>query len=229
MANRVLKTPHLTNVQCTMQHGAKVMLVSFAHANARYHVWIDPDSLDVQKGAGCKTPSLYKNPPLGVKQFQPEYFYTRKLDCSRGPSKLLVDAAMRVVREDGLVDKARQAAEQDAKDQVAAEEEWQINERADKRVRDAAYEMLATLTQILVQYDAGLIQFDFPACPSVDRARRAIQLAGEGVPQDTDPVGAKMPDGSVQTPWDERLRAAGGAPIYAHNQRPIDPPGKGAT
>jgi hypothetical protein len=99
----------------------------------RYHFWIDPESLQVWNAIGYKTPTLYKNPPLGVRQFQPEYFNTRKLDCSRGPSKLLVEAAMRVVREDGLLDKARQAAEQEVKDQVAAEEEWQIKERARAR------------------------------------------------------------------------------------------------
>jgi hypothetical protein len=228
VANRFKKL-HLTNVHCTLQHGAKTMLVVFDHANARYHFWVDPDSLNVCSGVGRKTPSLYKNPPTGTKQFQPEYFNTRTLDCSRGPSKLLVDAAMLVARENGLIDKARQAAEQYSTSLADAEEERRLKDIADKRVRDAAYEMLATLTQILVQYDAGLVRFDFPACPSVDRARRAIQLAGEGVPQDTGPVGARMPDGSMVAPWDERLRAAGGAPIYAHNQRPIDPPGKGAT
>jgi hypothetical protein len=48
---------------------------------------------------------------------------------------------------------------------------------------------------------------EFPGLEAVHRAAN----------NENEPVGAKMPDGTVLTSWDERLRTVGGVPLYKND------------
>lgn len=73
--------------------------INFVVADGLFHFWIDGDTLEVQRAIGSRTPSLYKRKEGVVRVL--------KLDCSKGPSYHLVQAALDIVKRDGLIDKAR--------------------------------------------------------------------------------------------------------------------------
>lgn len=76
----------------------------FDTAEARYHIWLNPETLEPQTHGGRDGgPILYKNPPLD----QPRGFNTRKLDATPGTASGKIAAELiRRCKEQGLFEKA---------------------------------------------------------------------------------------------------------------------------
>jgi hypothetical protein len=132
----------ITNVHiCDGRSGNRVALACEMDG-ARYHVWIGIDDHAVENGI------LYKNPPLTVTPYDPEYFRTRRLNIGSYTSRRIVAEMLRVLKAEKLMDDfyARERAKE------AADEAERLALIAAERVREAAPAMLKALTSIPACY-----------------------------------------------------------------------------
>ena len=124
--------------------------LSWVKGEARYHIWIDHESGQVERGLGLGGPTLYKNPPLGVERHQPGWHQARRLDATSSSNAKMVDAAIRQARAAGLFE-AAVAAAQAKEDQRVAQAQAEL---ALQRVKDAGPVMLAALYTVKAAAEA---------------------------------------------------------------------------
>jgi hypothetical protein len=93
-----------TNVKVSIYNdGATTFCLSWEHAGARYHVWIDRHNYTIEADPTFRRPTLYMNPPPNVLPAMDGYFRTRKLDaCKHG----IVDAVLAHAKCAGLIEAA---------------------------------------------------------------------------------------------------------------------------
>jgi hypothetical protein len=74
-----------TNVKVSIySDDATLFFLSWEHDDARYHVWIDRHTYTIESDPNYKRrPTLYKNPPHGVRVGMDGYFRLRKLDARK--------------------------------------------------------------------------------------------------------------------------------------------------
>jgi hypothetical protein len=92
-----------TNVKVSIYNDtATTFCLSWEHAGARYHVWIDRHNYTIEADPTFKRrPTLYMNPPPNALPGMPGYFRTRKLDaCKHG----IVDAVLAQAKRAGLIE-----------------------------------------------------------------------------------------------------------------------------
>lgn len=136
-----LENIHVDNLNDSGRHAA----LGWDCDGARFHVWFDPSDWTIQdsrsSGSMRSFPTVYKNPPCGVKYKEAGHFTTRRLDASKGPNaKMLADAKAYAIAHD-LIGKAIQA-NADAKAQ-------NITEQHERRMIDLCKEAGPKLLQAL--------------------------------------------------------------------------------
>lgn len=102
---------------------------------ARFHIWVQTEPLELRE------PVLFKNPPLSMGFHKPGYFETRKLDVTKRNNNAMIMEAFRLVKEQGLIEKARAAfVEAEA---IRRNEYTEALRRM--KIKDAALELHAAL------------------------------------------------------------------------------------
>jgi hypothetical protein len=94
-----------TNVKVSIYtDDATTVCLSWEHDGARCHVWIDRHSSTIEADPTFKRqPTLYMNPPQGVRVGMDGYFRTRKLDARKHG---IVDTVLDHVKRAGLFEAA---------------------------------------------------------------------------------------------------------------------------
>lgn len=115
------------------------------HGGARYHVWIDRATM--QPG-----PILFKNAPSQVKQGEPGYFHTRKLDRNGAFGRIVFPLMWQAMKDARLYEKA---CEDDAAKEAAQEAE-QAEALRRYRIEQAAPDLYAALRAIIETYGGTL-------------------------------------------------------------------------
>lgn len=140
-------------------HGFDRIWIGCSTEAARYHVWLNTQTLEPDTG------EVYKNPPHGVQHGDPGDFRTRTLHATRGEGKAVVGAllphAARLVA----------AAREEEANKEAAVARMREEVRRNERMRDAAPALLGALEEIMSTV-AGCERD-----PHWERARAAIALA----------------------------------------------------
>jgi len=77
--------------------------LSWKHDGARYHVWIDRHSYTIEADPTFRRPTLYMNPPQGVRVGMDGYFPMRKLDARKHG---IVDTVLAHAKRAGLFEVA---------------------------------------------------------------------------------------------------------------------------
>jgi hypothetical protein len=92
-----------TNVKVSIYNDtATTFCLSWEHAGARYHVWIDRHNYTIEADPTFKRrPTLYMNPPPNALPRMPGYFRTRKLDAGKHG---IVDAVLAHAKCAGLIE-----------------------------------------------------------------------------------------------------------------------------
>jgi hypothetical protein len=106
---------------------------------ARYHVWLDRETLEFSE-------TLYKNPPLGVEHRGPGWFATRRLDINSKANSIVVEA----LKERAVELVAAAKTEEEEKERVrlaAAAEEYRIH-----RINKYGVELLAALEDMVAAF-----------------------------------------------------------------------------
>ena len=93
-----------TNVKVSIYNdNATTFCLSWEHASARYHAWIDRHNYTIEADPSFRRPTLYMNPLPNVLRSMDGYFRTRKLDaCKHG----IVDAVLAHAKRAGLIEAA---------------------------------------------------------------------------------------------------------------------------
>jgi hypothetical protein len=94
-----------TNVKVSIYNDdATLFCVSWEHDGAHYHVWVDRHTYTIEPDpAHNRRPTLYKNPPQGVRVGMDGYFRTRKLDARKHG---IVDTVLAHARRAGFFEAA---------------------------------------------------------------------------------------------------------------------------
>jgi hypothetical protein len=94
-----------TNVKVSIySDDATLFFLSWEHDDARYHVWIDRHTYTIESDPNYKRrPTLYKNPPHGVRVGMDGYFRLRKLDARKHG---IVDTVLTYAKRAGLFEAA---------------------------------------------------------------------------------------------------------------------------
>jgi hypothetical protein len=92
-----------TNIKVSIYNDtATTFCLSWEHAGARYHVWIDRHNYTIEADPTFKRrPTLYMNPPPNALPRMPGYFRTRKLDAGKHG---IVDAVLAHAKRAGLIE-----------------------------------------------------------------------------------------------------------------------------
>lgn len=102
-------------------------------SEGRYHVWFDPNSRTLHTSVGFgkfhKEGTIYKNPL--VEPGQPGYFDTRKLDAASPKNQRILEFVFETINREGLIAKARVAAEQREKERLEAVRVERVARRRD--------------------------------------------------------------------------------------------------
>lgn len=114
---------------------------------ARYHVWIDVETLAIDgKFSSAGPGTLYKNPPLEVERGEPGHYDARLLDATATKNAALIARVFEIVKRDGLVAKAiakQNAADQRKRDGYAAAAKV-------ARIKEAGPELLEALRYVVM-------------------------------------------------------------------------------
>ena len=94
-----------TNVKVSIYNdSATLFCLSWKHDCAHYHVWIDRHSYTIAADPTFqRRPTLYVNPPQGVRVGMDGYFRTRKLDARKHG---IVDTVLAHAKRAGLFEAA---------------------------------------------------------------------------------------------------------------------------
>lgn len=133
--------------------------------DARYHVWLDPRTMDVGD-------TLYKNPPDGVDHKDPRYFNTRRFGVSSEFSHTLIGAMIEVYHSKGLLGQFEAALAREEEESRAKAEK----ERRAQQARDAAPALVAALEQVRTALTQGIPSAPQPALLNV--VNQALRKAG---------------------------------------------------
>ena len=100
-----MTVPSITNVKVSIYNDtATTLCLSWEHDCARYHVWIDRQSYTIEADPTFqRRPTLYVNPPQGVRVGMDGYFRTRKLDARKHG---IVDTVLGHAKRAGLFEAA---------------------------------------------------------------------------------------------------------------------------
>lgn len=147
-----------------------------------YHIWVKPDTLEQDRtvhGYGV----LYKNPKEIAGQ--PNRVRTRHLNTAVDTNARIIAEMVRVVRERGLVERAK--VERAAKN--AEQQRLQIETIRQNRIRDAAqdlYSALYVMRALFVRKPDGTVEFkDALLDAALIAADNTLKLADEGTPVNT--------------------------------------------
>lgn len=151
----------------------------FDYKGARFHVWFDRDSMQVER-VGSAHPILYKNPPIGTKfrDVANGWFETRRLDAGAKENALLVAEMFGQIKEQGLIEKAEaeaHAAEQERLEKAAAEYKINLQKEAGPKLYEALHDALPFVEDALSSPDfkAGYVR-------KVSNRIRAVLAEAEG-------------------------------------------------
>jgi hypothetical protein len=91
-----------TNVKVSIYNdNATTFSLSWEHAGARYHVWIDRHNYTIEADPSSRRPTLYMNPSPNVLRSMDGCFRTRKLDACKHS---IVDAVLAHAKRAGLIE-----------------------------------------------------------------------------------------------------------------------------
>src|SRR5262249_26628752 len=101
----VMNVSPFTNVKVSIYNdNATTFRLSWEHAGARYHVWIDRHNYTIEADPSFRRrPTLYMNPPPNVLRGMDGYFRTRKLEACKHS---IVDAVLAHAKRAGLIETA---------------------------------------------------------------------------------------------------------------------------
>jgi len=136
---KAVKTEKLlvvSNVEVSSRNAERVSL-GCEHERARYHIWIDPSTLDIED-------VLYKNPLEGTDRNSPEYFRTRKMRVDSKFSASLIQSMLRQMKDGDLLAKFE---DWEAREETKRKADNKAAERV-RRMKDAAEEMYTEIVEI---------------------------------------------------------------------------------
>lgn len=131
------KLPAIQNAYVVVRPYSSSAALGGTFEGARYHVWFDTETFKVD-------PTLYHNPPEGLKYGEEGYFRTRKHRIDSVFGKGMVEALFETMNREGLIGKARR--EQQEEDRKASEQNMAAG--AAQRVKEAAPDLLAALREL---------------------------------------------------------------------------------
>jgi len=126
----------IENVKLRSRMNGRVALLCDCK-NARYHVWLDPKTMDPGD-------TLCKNSI--VARGHPDYFDTRRLETTSAPSQKIIDAMIAVCKSEGLLEKF---VVKERKDKAKQQKEAEAYRRI-RRIREAAPRMFDLLRDLIV-------------------------------------------------------------------------------
>jgi hypothetical protein len=105
----------------------------FNMGNARYHIWFDYKTLEIEK-------TLFKNPPEGVSRHDRDFFDPRHLVWDNKANRPLIEHVFAVIKEQKLIEQAlaKKQAEEEAKAR-AFEIRQHVSKYWQARMRDQTY------------------------------------------------------------------------------------------
>jgi hypothetical protein len=143
--------------------------VSCHFEGARYHIWLDGETLAIKSNNINKPPTLYKN--ALVKRNEPGFFECRRLDATNATNKPLVDAMLDVFHG-GLKEQAELHAHQIEQNRLAvAADEARIS-----RIKEAGPQLFEALREICEFWAYGLAKPD-GTNPSVEDKEKVERIA----------------------------------------------------
>jgi hypothetical protein len=101
-----------TNVQVSLRDiSSKTASASWTMDGARFHVWFNIDTLEIDGDYPRRYPVIYKNPPLRMDRNDPEFFDTRKLDATAAANAGIIEIVFAEIEKKDLISVARKDAE----------------------------------------------------------------------------------------------------------------------
>lgn len=164
-----------------------------AYDGARYHVWVERATLQIQSRTHDKGPKIYKNPPLGTpyERFPKKgsaYFRTRELGVQTDFGTALIVEMRRIADRDQLWKKAEDERIEAERVQAEAHRVAVANTKA----KEAGPQLLAAAIgalKLLRSVQHYEIEIDQMPYPEIVELENAITEAG-GNAKETEPANA---------------------------------------
>lgn len=153
----------------------------------RYHAWFVRDRakhntivnpFEFECATGCSFPSVYKNPPAGIKPGMPGYFRTRFLNVAQPKNQTIINAILETV--DWPAARQKRIDEVQANRRKAAQERGE--QEAATRLREAGPDLLAAARSVMahrycITDSAGRDETNASIAHALDRLSAAIGKA----------------------------------------------------
>lgn len=107
------KRASIKNVQVQPNGFDNVYWLGCDFDGARYHVWLEPSTLEPVE------PVLYKNPPIELKPSDAGYYSTRRLSTRSALGRWITQSMIETMKSNGLLEKARKREEQCQREEQA--------------------------------------------------------------------------------------------------------------
>ena len=132
------------NITVRTEHGRTVVMWE-TDEPARFHVWVNIDTLAIEASCAGTSRTLFKNPAREIERHAPGFFDTRRLDVTVKANAEMIATVFAAVKQLGMIETAI-AEEKARREAERVEHEKAVREN---KIKEAALDLHAALQALM--------------------------------------------------------------------------------